>query len=162
MELPDKRQVLDALIQSLTASLAHVAQSAEDIRKDATHSEARPENDKDTRALEQTYLARGQAIRAEAMVEQLHILRSLDLSLLSADQPIRAGALIGLEDESATRCLFMAPFGGGAQLVVDGTSVQVITPTSGMGGALLGKREGDDIEVRLPSGPRDYTIVAVR
>lgn len=162
MELPEKAQVLEALIQHVTSSLAHVAQHAEEIRRDATHSEARPENDKDTRALEQTYLARGQAMRAEAMIEQLALLRSLDVSRLREDEPIRSGALVALEDDGGERLLFMAPFGGGAQLTVGRHSIQVVTPVSAMGRALLGKREGDDIEVRVPTGARDYTVSAVR
>ena len=34
----------------------------------ATHEEAKPENDKDTRALEQSYLARGQAARIDELL----------------------------------------------------------------------------------------------
>jgi transcription elongation GreA/GreB family factor len=162
MELPDKAQVLEALIQHVTSSVAHAVHNAEEIRKDATHAEARPENDKDTRALEQTYLARGQAMRAEAMVEQLSLLRTLNVAPLREGEPIRSGALVALEDDAGERLLFMAPFGGGAQLAVGRHSIQVVTPVSAMGRALLGKREGDDIEVRVPTGARDYTVIAVR
>lgn len=162
MELAKKPQVLDALIKSLNASLSQVTASAEEIRRDATHAEARPENDKDTRALEQTYLARGQAMRAEAMVEQLQILRGLDIAPLRDGEPIRSGALIALEDENATRQLFMAPFGGGITLHVEGVAVQVITPVSALGRALLGRVAGDDVEVRAPTGAREYTVLEVR
>lgn len=161
MELVNKAKVLQALIESVSAAASQVAANAEEVRRDATHAEARPENDKDTRALEQTYLARGQAMRAEAIVEQLQVLRSLDVSPLRVGEPIRSGAVIALQDENATRQLFMAPFGGGAQLKVDGIAVQVITPVSALGRALLGRFAGDDVEVRAPTGAREYTIVAV-
>jgi hypothetical protein len=162
MELANKAQVLEALIKSLNSSLSQVTASAEEIRRDATHAEARPENDKDTRALEQSYLARGQAMRAEAMVEQLQILRGLDISPMREGEPIRSGALIALEDENATRQLFMAPFGGGVTLSIGTMAVQVITPVSALGRALLGRVAGDDVEVRAPTGMREYTVIDVR
>ena len=162
MTLPDKERVLSALIAEVSATQQQAAQHAEGIRRDATHEEARPENDKDTRALEQTYLARGQALRAEAMVEQLALLRTLDLAPLRSGERIRAGTLVRVEDEHGERTFFVSPCGGGTHLEVDGCSVQVITPVSAIGRALLGKREGDEVEVRVPTGMRDYTVIAAR
>ena len=101
-------------------------------------------------------------MRAEAMVEQLQVLRGLDLSPMRAGEPIRSGALIALEDEHTTRQLFMAPFGGGVTLSVGGVAVQVITPVSALGRALLGRLAGDDVEVRAPTGAREYTVLDVR
>jgi transcription elongation GreA/GreB family factor len=160
--LPNKKQVLDALIEALSRTLHHTVHAAEEVRRDATHEEARPENDKDTRALEQTYLARGQAMRAEAMVEQLQSLRTLSVRPLPSDAAISAGALIELEDEAAARrYVFLAPCGGGEVLRVDGLEVLVVTPVSAMGRALLGKQVGDEFELRVHRATRDYVITAV-
>lgn len=162
MEFPDKRRVLEALIDALLASVHAAASSAEDVRRSATHEEARPENDKDTRALEQTYLARGQAIRAEAMIEQVNLLRSMLSENLNRDE-VAAGSLIGLEDEDGnTRCLLLAPHGGGVNVQVDGVSVVVITPSSPLGRVLLGKQADDTVELRGRDGAREFTIVALR
>lgn len=158
----DKRSVLDALIRHLAQLQAQLASAAEEVRRDATHEEAKPENDKDTRALEQTYLARGQAMRAEALTENLQLLRTLELPQLDADARVQSGALVELEDDSGTRVVFMAPSGGGVQLDVAGANVLVITPAAALGRALLGRRRGDDVELRLPTGTREYTIVSVR
>src|SRR5262249_35036413 len=54
-----KRQLLDLLREQLEV-LEHAHRTT---HAGATHEEAKPENDKDTRALEQSYLARGQANR---------------------------------------------------------------------------------------------------
>lgn len=160
--MPDKQQVLDALIEALSRTLTHAVHAAEEVRRDATHEEARPENDKDTRALEQTYLARGQAMRAEAMVEQLQLLRTLPVRRLSAEEPISATALIELEDDAAVRrYVFLAPFGGGEALRVAGVEVLVVTPVSAMGRALLGKQVGDEFELRVRGATREYVITAV-
>src|SRR5579859_3643023 len=55
-----------------TALIAHLSSELDQLEKahratiaGATHEQAKPENDKDTRALEQSYLARGQAARVE-------------------------------------------------------------------------------------------------
>jgi transcription elongation GreA/GreB family factor len=149
------------LIETLAATLAQVTNAAEAIRKDATHEEAKPENDKDTRALEQSYLARGQALRAESMVEQLQLLRTLDLPKLKPDDVIQAGALIALEEGDSTRCVFLAPHGGGIGLSVDGTLVTVVTPVSALGRALLGRHVGDDVDVKVRNAVRSYSIAQI-
>ena len=55
----------------------------------------------------------------------------------------------------------MSPHGGGVRLDLDGKSVQVVTPQSPLGKALLGKLHGDVIELRGKSGLREMTIVDV-
>ena len=162
MELPTRRDVLNALIDALMNVVHATTTAAEEVRRSAIHEEARPENDKDTRALEQTYLARGQAMRAEALVEQVQFLRSM-LSESSSSSVVAAGSLIQLEDESGSvRCLFLAPYGGGQSLRVAGVTVVVVTPSSPLGRALLGKQEGDEIVIRARDSSREYTILTVR
>lgn len=62
---PDKAALRDELARSMAADLAVRERAYEGARAGATHEEAKPENDKDTRALEQSYLARGEAARVE-------------------------------------------------------------------------------------------------
>jgi transcription elongation GreA/GreB family factor len=159
MHFPDKRRVMERLIERMTASQSAAAEFAEGVRRDATHEEAKPENDKDTRALEQTYLARGQAMRAEALAEEISLLRSLDLGQKA--KAVVAGALIALTDDDGTRCLFYAPHGGGNEFEVDGVQVTVVTPVSALGRALLGREVGDEIELRVRGQQRFYEIEAV-
>ena len=52
------------LLAQLEAALATARAAHKAAVEGATHAEARPENDKDTRGLEQSYLARGVAQRA--------------------------------------------------------------------------------------------------
>jgi hypothetical protein len=161
MKFPDKRRVMERLIERLAASQAQMVDFAEGVRRDATHEEAKPENDKDTRALEQTYLARGQAMRAEALAEEITLLRSIDLGPLPSSSPIVAGALVALADDEATRCLFYAPHGGGNEFEVDGVNVTVVTPVSALGRALLGRLVGDEIELRVKNNVRFYEVEAI-
>ena len=160
-QLPDKHRVRDAVLEKLVEQLAQAVQVADDTRRAATHEEAKPENDKDTRGLEQSYLARGQAMRVEELVEQRDQLKALTLGDFTAGKPIGAGALLTLESESGTRCVFLLPYGGGIELCIDGQTVQVITPPSALGALVLGRSEGDDIELKVRGKTREYVIAEV-
>ena len=67
----DKTEILRLLRESVSADLTTMSAAQRAVVDGATHEENRPENDKDTRALEQSYLARGQAQR---VVELQHAL----------------------------------------------------------------------------------------
>jgi transcription elongation GreA/GreB family factor len=147
----------------LSHDLASAAETAEATRKDATHAEAKPENDKDTRALEQSYLARGQAMRAEQLLQEREVLRFMPLPTLASDAAVQSGAVIELEDEDGgTRFLFMAPHAGGSELSVAGMSVLVVTPSSPLGAAILGRSVGDDVTLTVRGKRRNYVISAVQ
>src|SRR6201995_5621248 len=109
MNLPAKQTLKEELLRVGEKNLEAAEQAHRATVEAATHEEAKPENDKDTRALEQTYLARGQAMRAEALVEQIQFLRSIDLA--PRPKTVIAGALVALADDDGTRCLFFAPHG---------------------------------------------------
>jgi transcription elongation GreA/GreB family factor len=158
---PDKQKVLAQVIEQLSSTVSALVSHVQTIREGATHEEAKPENDKDTRALEQSYLARGQALRAEEVVEQVHVLRYLPLAQFKAGDPISTGALVEIESDEATRCLFVLPHGGGIEVHVDDVEVQVVTPTSPLGKALLGRTVGDDFQIRMRGAMREYVIEAI-
>lgn len=159
--LPDKRRVLDAILARLNETLAQMSSAAEQTRKDATHEEAKPENDKDTRALEQSYLARGQAMRAEELVEQREVMRFLPLRKFGPDDALGSGALVLLESDEGKRCIFIAPHGGGTEVEVDGVTVLVVTPASSLGAAVVGRMHGDDVDLRVKGVRREYSIACV-
>src|SRR5690606_13474742 len=65
----DKRAVLRALHARLAERLAGLTSSQKTAQAGATHAEANQEHAKDTRAIEQQYLARGLAERVETLRE---------------------------------------------------------------------------------------------
>ena len=67
----DKEQLLEQLNVLLQSRVEDFTRIARETARGATHEEAKPEDDKDTRALEQTYLARGQAERVAAAEHEL-------------------------------------------------------------------------------------------
>ncbi|MGV3623304.1 MAG: GreA/GreB family elongation factor [Archangium sp.] len=147
-----KKELLEVLNKTLEQLLAAHA----DTHEAATHEEAKPENDKDTRALEQSYLARGQAMRIEAL--KAGIAATGVMSIAKSDAA-RAGSLLELEDEDGeTVRYFLAPEGGGTKLK---GGVQVVTPVSPLGAAFMGKREGEDVELKLAGKSRQWAVTKV-
>jgi transcription elongation GreA/GreB family factor len=76
---------------------------------------------------------------------------------------ITLGALVDLdqEDGQPVTC-FVAAYGAGIPLKLDGRSVLVVTPQSPLGRALVGRTEGEVIVVDTAQGPKDYEVTAVR
>ena len=60
----DKAELIEKLSQALGAAHAAADRLARDTAEAANHPEARPDSDKDTRKIELSYLAAGQAARA--------------------------------------------------------------------------------------------------
>jgi transcription elongation GreA/GreB family factor len=156
--LPDKRAVRDALLASMRDALALIARSAKDAAEGATHEENRSEGDKDMRATEQSYVARGQAMRAEELAEQLQRLEVMALPPFGEDDAIAPGALVRVRVDGDARLFFVVPWGGGSELEIAGTIVTVITPASPVGRALVGRRAGDDFELAVRGAMREWEI----
>jgi hypothetical protein len=163
--LPSKQALKDELVGLVAADLEKVDRAYRATREGATHEEAKPENDKDTRALEQSYLARGQALRIRELTTNLAELRDMSVREFGLDAPAAVGALVvvardDLADGTDASVMLLALHGGGNRLAQG--LVQVVTPKSPLGRALLGKRAGDCCEVVLAGKPREVTIVSVQ
>ena len=162
--LPNKQAVLTALRVELEERIARAAARAEQARVDATHEEARAENDKDTRGLETSYLARGQALRAEELAEALHRVRLLAPRSFGEDDPIGLGALVRAElEDGEARTFFVLDVAGGTELAMaaGGPSVWVVSPSSPVGRALMGRFMGDEVTIARSGAPRTYDVVAL-
>ena len=159
MKKPSRKALKAELLDTLQQTLVTLEAAHADARAGATHEEAKPENDKDTRALEQSYLARGQALRVIELRSGLLATAAMEVRAFRESEPITLGALVTLEEDEETQCLFLAPHGGGT-LLSQG-KVRVITPQSPLGRALLGKRLGDDCELKLPERTRELSITGI-
>jgi transcription elongation GreA/GreB family factor len=158
MDRASKARLVTALVDALARELEAMIESQRAAAEAATHEEAKAEDDKDTRAIEQSYLARGQAARVEELEAALLAVRAMPVRTFAEDAPIALGALVTTLEHDDVRRLLVAPDGGGTTL--EG-GVLVVTPRAPLGRALLGKTAGDVIE--LASGPkvRELEVVAV-
>ncbi len=161
----DKKVLWESLKSRLEAELLRAQRRAKDAADGATHEENRAEGDKDMRATEASYVARGQASRASEMEEALVRVAALELLSFSPGARIAISALIELEQAGKRLHYFLVPAAGGERLEQAGVEVQTLTPQSPLGRALLGLTEGDEAELpprQAGEPPRTYEIVKVR
>lgn len=153
-----KAELKAALVAQLEEALATARAAHAAAMEGATHAEARPENDKDTRGLEQSYLARGIAQRVAELEAALASAQAWQVRRFKAAQPVALGALVTVDDDGRARRFLVLAHGGG--LALPG-GVTVLTPTSPIGRALLGRRVDDTCDVAVAGAPRTLEITAI-
>ena len=156
-----KTQILQYIIESLEADLSVFAAAARAAHEAATNEECQPDNKYDTTALEASYIAQGQANRAQEIRIALESYRTIQMQPFNDETPVRLTALVTLEDEDGSqRKFFLGPYAGGLKVSLDASEIMVITPQSPLGRNMLGKLTGD--EVRSGDNPvKTFTIVDV-
>lgn len=160
--MSSKKRILHAIIDRLTADLALFSDAAKTAHEAATHEENIPDNKYDTLSLEASYLAQGQANRAQALKIAVHAYRTLKLQHFSDEAPIRLTALVSLEAEDGERrTVFIGPEEGGLKLELEGAEVLVITPNSPLGQNLIGRSVGETVVLGKGRSQKEFEIVEV-
>lgn len=159
----NKENVLHKIIAALTIDLNTLTDAAKAAHAAATHVECLPDNKYDTTGLEASYIAQGQANRAQEIRCCLDIYRNLVIRDFDDEEPIRLTALVTLEaDDGTCKQVFLGPEAGGLKIYFADQELIVITPMSPLGSALLGKVCGDEIRVGIGGVRKAFTIVAVK
>jgi transcription elongation GreA/GreB family factor len=145
----DKTFLLRQLGERLRAALQATHTASREASEDARSGAARAVN-----------LARGQQQRSEAVRAQLDALDAFHPRPHVKGQPIGLGALVEVEDGETGKTLFLAPVCGGEELTgPDGDGIiQVVTPVSPFGRALMGRKVGATVEVPLGGDTTEWTI----
>ena len=158
-----KAMLLETLLQQLRADLQALVRSQQDTSAAATHAENRAEHAKDTRATEQSYLARGLADRVAALQEAERRLALFEPETFDAARGITVGALVEIEDvtTSERQRWLLVPEAGGREIRHGDESVRTVTPAAPLGRAMLGLDVGDEGRFSTPGGPRAFEICSV-
>ncbi len=141
----DKRNLIDHVIERLEADLEHATEAALESAESATDDEARSESKYDTRGLETSYLAAGQARHAVELKEALETLRVFDLPIFAPESPVALGAIVTTLSSQGREMFFLLPGIGGQALETERGPLTVITSKSPLGQELIGKRTGDQV-----------------
>lgn len=99
------------------------------------------------------------AIRVDDIKKQLLMYKFLPVRPFTSDDVICPGGLVELELNQMHAYYLIVPAGGGLVTRVEGKAVQVITPNSPLGEALMGKKVGDAADVQVGGKPRHYKVV---
>jgi hypothetical protein len=149
------------LLSQLSREREALFASQKEAALGVVHEDNRAESDKDMRSTEASYLARGQALRVQALDDDIVKVSSMPVRSFSPEDPIALSALVSLESGATTSFIFLASAGGGTRLEDGARFVQVVTPASPMGRALLGAHLDDDVEVERGGVTQTLTIVAL-
>ncbi len=155
----NKDNLIQAIIQHLKGDHALLLKAARTAHAAATDAENIPDNKYETLALEASYVAQGQANRAQEIERSMQILTQLQLQRFDAESVIRLTALIELEDElEQKKWIFLVPVSGGLTIKFGQETVQLVTPASPLGNELLGSSCGDVITL----GDKEYELLSVK
>lgn len=157
----NKEELLNLILTRLQHDYELQLQAAKAAHEAATHEECVPDNKYATLGLEASYIAQGQANRAQDILRAQRQLQQMVLTAFSSDTPIRLSAVVELLDgEEQGRHVFIAPAAGGLEVKFGAIKVMVITPASPLGKQLIGKRCGDLVELAT-NAFREYEIIEV-
>ena len=158
----NKQTVHSLILEQLAGDLEIARRAAQTAYETATHEENIAENKYDTLGLEASYLAAGQARRVEEIRQALTLCQNLSLRPHDDQLGIQVGALMALEDEQGRQqWLFLAPDAAGLKVYLVGQLITVISPRSPLGKSLLGKFEGDEVEILAGGTRQQFTITEV-
>lgn len=141
-----KTEVLEKIRVELRGCLERLAKAALDAHAAATDPDSKAEGKYDTRSLEASYLAAGQARQVDQLAEAVRVFEALTLPDFSMEDPIGMGALVEVDMRGETSLLLLVPAAGGMVLNMDGQEITLLTPASTLYQNLLGRRAGDFLE----------------
>ncbi len=160
----DKAALIQQVEEHLRALLDSTRRTAEESRDAAAHIATEEEKRSDSRVvLEFGALAKGHERRSRQLQEELDALEKLKAKPLSKRDPVQLGAIVEVEDEAEGRTFFVLPVGAGREITGPGGDgvLTVITASSPMGRAMMGRRVGETIEVQAGGEPREWTITYI-
>lgn len=142
-----KSELLVQIRAELRTQLDRLSKAASEAHAAATDPGSRAEGKYDTRSLEASYLAAGQARQVDELAESLRIYEALALPDFDADSAIDAGALVEVDLVGRAEFFLLSPTAGGLVIPYHGREVTLLTPESGLYRKLLGMSVGESLEV---------------
>ena len=144
-----KSALLAQIRADLRTQLERLTKAAFEAHAAATDPGSKAEGKYDTRSLEASYLAAGQARQVDELAETLRIFEGLTLADFAMEDGIDAGALVEADLAGETGFYLLVPSSGGRVVSHEGREITLLTPASGLYQRLLGLRVGDTLDAPL-------------
>jgi hypothetical protein len=109
----NKQALVRKIVTQLVEELERNRRAAQTAHAEATHEQSKAENKYDTRGLEASYLAHGQARQMMEMETAILAFENMDLRRFGAGDPICTGALVELEHDGERTFYFIGSKAGG-------------------------------------------------
>lgn len=141
-----KATIIELIRLELRTRLERLSKAALEAHAAATDPGSKAESKYDTRNLEASYLASGQAKQVEELAEAVRIFEGLAVPDFGVEDAIEAGALVEVEQGDETRWFLLAPVAGGLEILHEGMEITLLTPESPLYRKLVGLRAGDFLD----------------
>lgn len=141
-----KSRLLEQIRAELRASLERLSKAAFEAHAAATDPGSKAEGKYDTRSLEASYLAAGQARQVDELAAAVRIFETLSLPDFEMDDAIDAGALVEVELNGEDQFFLLVPTSGGLLIEHDGMEITLLTPDSALYRKLMGMRYGESLD----------------
>ena len=157
-------QAIAMLIEELSREIQRTKVAQSDAMTEAKHHKGAMESRYDTFKEEAQYLHAGHMKRQVGLENELALLASFAIRLDEvskvASSEITMGSLICLDDESgSSQNYFIVPGGGGRRLDITNIILTSLGIDSPLARALIGRVEGDEVEVTI-QGSRKFLLVS--
>ncbi len=150
-----KLAILTRIRAELRARLDRLSKAACEAHAAATDPGSKAEGKYDTRSLEASYLAAGQARQVDELAESVRIFETLALPDFEMDDAIDAGALVEVALNGESGFFLLVPASGGLVIMHDDQEITLLTPDSGLYRKLLEMRVGESLDAP------NLTVIAV-
>ena len=157
----NKRALIEKIVKQLTSDLEGYLRAARAAHAEATLEQSRAENKYDTRGLEASYLARGQSKQAAEIEAAIEAFGKLDGRAFAPGEPAELGALVELEGAGERTSYFIGPKAGGTEVMHQKREVLVITPQSPLGEQLMGRKQGEFLQMTIAGATNKYLVASV-
>lgn len=156
-----KGVLIKKVIARLSEELELYASAARASHAEATHEQSRADNKYDTRGLEAAYLARGQSRQVAEIELAIEQFQKMVLRDFTPEDPIDLGAFVEVTSKQGTSHYFIGPRAGGTEVEHDKKEVLVITPQSPLGQQLVGKKQGEKLQIEIAGTRSEYRVTKV-
>jgi len=143
-----KADLVELILAELRGRMERLAKAALAAHEAATDPGSKAESKYDTRSLEESYLATGQARHVKELSQTIRAFENLKLMDFKKDDEIDAGALVeALRKGGKEKSHFLlAPASGGLEVLYKGNEITLLSPDSPLYQNLLGLRAGDSLD----------------
>ena len=156
-----KHHLIAQIIAQLGEERELLYRAARSAHFEATDEQSKAENKYDTRGLEASYLARGQAQKVKEVELAIEQFQGLSSAPVDPSAPIQLGTLVQLKSPKGKALYFVGPRAGGMEVQQDQHEICVITPQSPLGQQLIGQKRGARLRLDLGGTRQEFEVAGV-
>ena len=162
LSVMNKQKIISDILTHLSQELSAIKTAANNAHLAATDDQSVAETQYDTLAIEASYLAEGQSRRVADIQQAKQAIEQLVMRDFHKEMPISLGAMVAVsQDNDVKKWFFIAPAAGGFKGIIDKKHYTVITPSSPMAKALMGKFIDDDVELMINANKHHHEIMII-